>query len=344
MNTPLACGCGLARRRFLGGLGAAGALAALEGCGALALRTPGGLIDVHHHPSPPGYIEAGGPRNVNVVGQSWTPAKALEQMDQAGVARAISSITGPGMTFPPDEASRLARICNDYCARLMADHPGRFGMYVNLPMPHIDASLREIAYGMDVLKAEGVALVTNYGDKWLGDPAFDPVFAELNRRKAIVFTHPASAKCCTNLVPGIGDAAIEYGADTTRAIARFLFSGSAQRYPDLRIIWSHGGGTMPFLVDRFINMGKSRQYAARFPQGVLPILQRFHYDTAQVPNRPALLALKATVPVSQILFGTDYPFLTSEHHVRGIGEAAVFNGDEWQAVAAGNWERLARRA
>ena len=151
-------------------------------------------------------------------------------MDKAGVATSITSITTPGVWIGDNaQGRRVARECNDYAARLVVDYPGRFGMFAALPLPDIDASLREIEYGLDVLKADGICLFTSYRDKWLGDPAFEPVMAELNRRKAVVYTHPEAPLCCRNLIPGINEAVIEYGTDTTRAIARLLFSGTAQR-------------------------------------------------------------------------------------------------------------------
>jgi predicted TIM-barrel fold metal-dependent hydrolase len=147
-------------------------------------------IDVHHHISPPAYI-----KETFKLQQpptlAWTPEKSLEDMDKAGVAVAITSITTPGVWLGDDAQGRhLARLCNDYAATLAADHPGRFGVFAALPLPDREGSLREIEYGLDVLKADGIALLTNYRDKWLGDPAFDPVMEELNRRKAIVYTHP----------------------------------------------------------------------------------------------------------------------------------------------------------
>ena len=271
----------------------------------------------------------------------WSPEKSIEQMDQGGVAVSITSVTTPGLWFGSHmPARRLARACNDYAAKLISDHPRRFGMFVNLPLPDIDGSLKEIEYGLDVLKADGVAVFTSYIDKWLGDPAFDRVFEELNRRKAVVYTHPATCQCCTNLVPGLNDSAIEYQTDTTRAIARLVFSGSAARYPDIRVIWSHGGGTMPFLIDRFINVARTPQYRERFPDGFLPVARRFYYDTAQVPNKPALLALSAVVPASNILFGTDFPWLTAAHHVRGMRESGVFTPQELRAIDRDNAVRL----
>ena len=224
-------------------------------------------IDVHHHIAPPAYLAEVGP-DINPPLKSWSLAKAVEDMDEGNVATAIVSITQIAMRLTDRERiRRLARACNEYAARMVAEHKGRFGMFVALPLPDIDASLKEIEYGLDQLKADGVGLYTSYHDKWLGDPLFEPIFAELNRRKAVSYVHPAVPDCCRNIVPGVGDAAIEYGTDTTRAIARMVFSGTAQRFPDARMIWSHAGGTMPFLIERFTRMAESPEYAAQLPQG-----------------------------------------------------------------------------
>ena len=133
----------------------------------------------------------------------------------------------------------------------MADHPGRFGMFSTVPLPDVDGCLREIEYSQDTLKADGVCMMTSYQGKYPGDPAFEPVMSELNRRKAVVFFHPVKAECCKDLQPELAPALIELGTDTTRAIASVIFDGTASRYPDIRFIFSHGGGTMPYLMTRF---------------------------------------------------------------------------------------------
>lgn len=324
------------RRTFLTGLAALGAGAFFRG-DDIEAQTPGAAphrIDVHNHIAPPNYIaELARKGQVQAGLQGWTPAKAIEDMDQAGVATSITSISPPGIWFGDDAAARgLARLCNDYAARLAADHPGRFGIFVNLPLPDIEGSLREIEYGMDTLKADGVCFYTSYGDKWLGDPAFAPVYEELNRRKAVAYTHPISANCCRNIMPGINDGAIEWGTDTTRAIARMVFGGTAARYPKIRMIFSHAGGTMPFLVERFINMAKGRQYAAQLPQGFLASAKKFYYDTAQTSNPAAMSALTKVVPMSQIVFGTDFPYRTAIEHVKGLAECGVFGAKELAAI------------
>jgi predicted TIM-barrel fold metal-dependent hydrolase len=295
-------------------------------------------IDVHHHIAPPLYLEELAPmKRLTPQTVNWTVQKSIDQMDEAGVAVSITSVTTPGLWFGlHSPARRLARACNEWAAKIALDHPGRFGMFVNVVLPDIEGTLKEIEYGLDVLKADGVSLFTSYGDKWLGDPAFDPVFEELNRRKAVVYTHPTTCACCTNLLPGIPDAAIEYGTDTSRAMARFIFSGSAKRYPDIKIIWSHGGGTMPFLIDRYHAIARMPHYKELCPDGFLPVARRFYYDVAQIPNRPALLALKEVVTAGNILFGTDFPWLTSAHHVKGLTESGVFSAEELRAIDSGN--------
>ncbi len=340
----------MTRRAILEGVASAGAL----WCGAGTLLSETGRaenvpartrIDVHHHFFPPALVKELERANQSLgAAAGWMPAKSLEDMDRAGVAVAILSITTPGVSFvDPALARRLARQCNEYAARMAADHSKRFGSFAVLPWPDTDASLREIEYSLDTLKADGIGMLTSYGAKWLGDPAFAPVLAELNRRKAVLYSHPASPLCCRNGVPGIPDPAIEYGTDTTRAIARIVFSGSSRKYPDIRFIFSHAGGTMPFLVERMVNLAKTPQYAAQLPNGYLAEATRFYYDTAQSSNPAAMSALRKVVPVSRILFGTDYPYRSSLDDVSGLQNCGVFNIQEQRAIERDNSLRLLPR-
>lgn len=331
----LPCGCS-SRRAFLAGLASLGAGALLSKDHLIAQTRSAAphRIDVHAHFVSPGYVAELKPKGLlQARSLEWTAAKMIEDMDLGGVATSLLSVSPPGMWFGDVALSRrLCRDANDYAARQASDHHGRFGVFINMPMPDADSSLKEIEYGFDTLKADGVAMFTNYGDKWLGDPAFAPVFEELNRRKAVIYTHPISANCCRNLMPGIGDGAIEWGTDTTRAIARMVFGGAAARYPDIRMIFSHAGGTMPFLIERFVNMAKGPQLASQFPQGFLGAATKFYYDTAQTSNPAAMSALRKVIPVSQIVFGTDYPYRTQEEHVVGLKECGVFNAKELLAI------------
>jgi predicted TIM-barrel fold metal-dependent hydrolase len=254
------------------------------------------------------------------------------------------SVTTPQASFTDAaNARRIARESNEYAARLGADHRGRFGSFAMLPMHDSDAALRELEYALDTLKADGIGLLTSYGDKWLGHPQFAPVMDELNRRKAILYTHPTAANCCRNVLADVPPTVVEFGTDTTRTITDIVFSGTAARCPDLRFIFSHAGGTLPFLTERLLRMPLlDPKLVARVPRGVLFELQRFHYDTAWSAHPGALASLMKLVKVSQVLFGSDYPYRTGEDHVQGLA-AYGFSDAELRAIGRDNATRLMPR-
>lgn len=337
---------GIARREFLTGMTALGAGVLLARGETEAQMTTAGphRIDVHHHHTPPPYLAALTARNVLGPVRDWTPEKSLADMDRAGVATAMTSITTPAVRFLDDPGARkVARECNEYSAKLAADSKGRFGVFAAMPMPYVEATLHEIAYALDTLKADGIALLTSYGDKWLGDPVFAPVMDELHRRKAVVYTHPTTANCCGNLIPDVPESIIEWGTDTTRTIASLVFSGTAQRCRDIKFIFSHGGGTLPFLTERFVRLPMiNKNLAPRVPNGVEAELRRFYYDTAQAAHPFALASLTKLVPVSQVVFGTDYPYRTAADHVKGLAEYGFSPGD-LRAIERDNAARLLPR-
>jgi predicted TIM-barrel fold metal-dependent hydrolase len=335
---------GPSRRGFLAGAAAAGLACGMSPAAAQAPKPH--RIDVHHHLAPPRWIAD------VVVGRNtgqrpladWTPQKSIEDMDRGGVATSIVSISEPSVWFGDNAAARrLARECNDYGARLVADHPGRFGQFAILPLPDVDGSLREIAYALDTLHADGVCMMTSYQGKYLGDPAFAPVMDELNRRKAVVFTHPVRPDCCRNLVPDVAEPVIELATDTTRTIASVLFSGTATRCPDVKFIWSHGGGTVPFLAMRLVAWANVRKdLAPRLPNGPLAELKKFYYDTAQAAHPYALSSLLKLVAATQVVFGTDFPFVSAAATAKGLGEFGFSDGD-LAAIERGNAAALLPR-
>jgi len=341
-----------ARRNFLTGSAAAGlasfglGAAGLGAFGAAlaAAQTPAAKtrIDVHHHYLPPALAETmqkhrGSP-------PQWSVQGSLDDMDNAGVATAVLSLVQPGVWYGDvEEARKLARECNDYGAQLRKDHPGRFGLFAAIPLPDTEGSLREIEYALDVLKADGIGLFTSYGDKYLGDPAFVPVFEELNRRKAVVYTHPVVPACCGGLIKGLSPGSIEFATDTTRTIGSLIFgaAGTAFRCPDIRFIWSHSGGTLPFLIGRFIREQATKK-DERMPGGPVPIVQRYYYEIAQGNLPGQFAALLDLVPVSQLLFGSDYPYREGIEAVEGLGGYS-FNAVERASIGRETALRLMPR-
>ncbi len=228
------------RRQFIGTLTASGAAALLSG-GVRAAQAPPAAarrIDIHQHFVSPSFLAFLGAKNAisPVPGfaawKDYSPARAVETLDRVGTATAMLSITAPGVWFgDATEARRLAREMNEYAAaKMVSDHKGRFGLFAVLPLPDVQGSLQEIAYAFDTLKADGVGILTSYGNAWLGDPQFAPVLEELNRRKAVVYTHPTDAQCCQGLIPRVNNQLLEYPTDTTRTIFSLVVSDSATKY------------------------------------------------------------------------------------------------------------------
>jgi 6-methylsalicylate decarboxylase len=319
---------GLSRRGFLASAVSAAAATALTPGGALAQPTPtkAGRIDVHHHFAPAFHRAALGDKRGNSW-PKWSPQMSLEDMDKSGIQTAMLSIIQPGTWFGNVEESRsLTRKLNDYGASMVRDYPGRYGLFACIAPPDVEGSLKEIEYGFDTLKADGIALLTSYGTSYLGDPAFAPVYAELNRRKALVYVHPTAPNCCQALVPGIPVGSIEYATDTTRTIAHLVFSGTVTKFPDIRWIFSHSGGTLPFLTARFTRLAQERK-PAHLPDGPMPEFRKFHYELAQGNTPGQIAALLKMVSIDQVMYGTDFPFRDGAEINAGIAEYSFSGGD-----------------
>jgi predicted TIM-barrel fold metal-dependent hydrolase len=339
----------ISRRTF------ARSLAALAGSsGALArpaTAQPSGRrrIDVHNHILPPDYVTAIGGRAIggpalNPGAPPWDVASALAAMDGAGVTGAVVSVSAPGMLLDDAAATRrLTRSCNQFSAQMVADHPGRFGMFASLPLPEVKAALTELDYALDVLKADGVILMSNYRDRYLGDPAFAPLFDALNARRAVVFVHPTTCRCGLGVLPDVPASMIEFPHDTTRTITSLLFSGTFTRCPDIRFIFPHAGGTLPFLANRIASIAaRLPEVSARNPQGVLATLRQLNYDTASAAAPMAFAALMQLVTPNKVLLGTDFPFAPAaamRATVAGLGQLGLDEGSV-RAIEVGNAEAL----
>lgn len=310
----------------------------------------GARVDLHHHFFPPVAKKRYGPFPPL---QGYSPEKSIDAMDQAGIETAFLSLPtrlGDDPVAIRQEAIGFAREANEYAARAVSDYKGRFGFFAFLPLPDIDASLREIEYAFDTLGADGVGLMTSYGNHWLGDTAFQPVFDELNRRRAVVYSHPTDGPCCHDLLPNTLRSTVEWNTDTGRAIWSIINDGTdrppvttpgtsmATRYANIQFVWSHGGGTLLGLVGRFLGQGSTRNVDLSqppAPNSKLYHLRRFYYDTALSANQVQMQALKALVGSSQIVFGSDFPFMPTLDTVEGLRRCG-FTAEELRGIEREN--------
>jgi 6-methylsalicylate decarboxylase len=329
---------GLPRRKVLGMLSALGAGLALFPP-SFAQSVGGGprIIDTHHHIFPPAFTARNlkrmtddSPTFPGSFYTNWTPCYSLEQMDQNGVATAIGSMTSPGVWFGDNaEGRKYARDCNEYGAKLAQDYPGRFGMWGAIPLPDTDGSLPEIEYLYDMLKLDGIGLLTSYDDgKLLGHPNFAPVLEELNRRKAVIFVHP-TISCCGMPIAHVNRVQIDFPTDTTRTITDLIYSGSLMRFPNIRWIFSHGGGTILMLTARLAGGRLTpEERAAAIPNGFEHELQKLYYDVASVALSPiAMAAVFKGIPKEHLLFGSDIPFFTIERIATAVNKFDISTGD-----------------
>lgn len=273
-------------------------------------------IDVHHHLIPKDYVELLATLGIKgTPGRdfpAWSPEKALKIMDKNDIGTAILSMSSPGTYFKDDAFSRkLARVTNEYSARLIAEHPGRFGAFATLPLPDVAGALAEMGYALDTLGLDGVCLFSNHEGVYLGDPRLEPLMAELDRRAAVVFIHPHGHLVLDERYAAMMPL-LEWLLDTTRAVTNLLRSGTLARYPRIRFILAHGGGSVPFLAERIAgsmngaprtSLDRSLAAPVDASEG-LELLGRLYYDTAQ-PGGAHLETVQELVGDDHILFGTD---------------------------------------
>jgi 6-methylsalicylate decarboxylase len=304
------------------------------------------VIDVHHHVVPDFYrarLEAAGLLRPipGVEYPDWSPAASLAAMDRLGIDAAVVSITEPGVHFADAAVARgLARQLNEYLAGLVADRPDRFGAFAVLPLPDVDAALDELAYALDTLRLDGVGLLTNYRGTYVGDPAFEPLLAELDRRGVPVFLHPARPPGGEQPTFGIPASVYEFPFDTTRTVANLLYSGALDRYPGLRLIVAHAGGALPFLAGRLADAAViSPAMAGRVPADPIGSLRRLFFDTTLSANPYTLPSLHAFADPGRVLYGTDFPFMPSGHAAEnwaGLRRFHAGNPDLFARIAGGN--------
>jgi 6-methylsalicylate decarboxylase len=310
------------------------------------MTTSSKRIDVHHHILPPSFVSALNSLNINWTGgperPSWSLAQAHDLMGQMGIDAAVAS-PSPGVYWGGDTgfAVKLARETNEFIADVTRDDPAHFGGFATMPLPDVDASLREVEYALDTLGMDGVVLYSSAGDRYLGDRSYDPFFEELERRKAIVFIHPTTippGADATGLTIPFGVA--EFTFDTTRAITNMLYNGTLERYPSIRYIVSHAGGTIPYLAWRIAGASFLPELRDRAPKtDSLALLQKLYYDTALSTSEFVFGALKEFVPMSQVLFGSDFPYVPPavlEAEKYSIENSTVLDDEDRAAINRDN--------
>jgi 6-methylsalicylate decarboxylase len=290
-------------------------------------------IDVHHHFLFPEYLDALAKLGIEDSGgvrfPEWTPERVQDFMDRNGIAVAIPGISHPGIHFGDAAATNeLARLCNEFLAQLIRDRPTRFGGMMTLPLPNVDASLREMEHAFDILRLDGVGLLSSYEGTYLGDPSFDEIFAELNRRKAVVHIHPTIAprnRVSPIAVPGW---CLEFVFDTTRVITNLAATGTLGRYRNIKFIFSHGGGTVPFIARRIAG-GLSQVQKEYGKEQTISLFQGLYYDTALIPTYQHT-SLHEFVEPSHIIFGSDYNFAPEEVTALAIDTIDNYDGFDGQ--------------
>jgi len=267
-------------------------------------------IDVHQHVVPAFWadeLSANGGDPSGWQTPEWTPEKAIAFMDSQQISTGVLSLTAPGVVgWRGHERRDMARRVNEYTAGLVASHAGRFGNFATLPLPDLDGALLELEHVRRTLQVDGVVLLSNYGGRYLGEPMFDPLWAELALRGMLVFIHPT--KPPIDVMEGIPGPIVDYPFDTTRTAVQLVLNGVLTRYPTLRIILSHAGGFLPYASMRFAQAGAAVHGAPLTPEGVLHDLRSFYFDTALSTSAAALAGLTAFARPDHILFGSDYPY------------------------------------
>jgi 6-methylsalicylate decarboxylase len=302
-----------------------------------------GLIDVHAHFVTEEYvaaaIAAGHSHPDGMPGwPTWDAATHLRLMDGWDIETAVLSVSSPGTHFGDDSAARLlTRQVNEFGAAVVAAHPGRFGQFASLPLPDVEGALAEAAYALDELGSDGVTVETNAHGTYLGDERFEPLWAELDARRAVVFVHPTSPPCAEQISLGRPRPMLEFLFDSTRTVSDLVFAGVLTRCPGIQWVFTHGGGTLPLLAER-MELFRSAFMAEAGGPTVQEQVGRLWFDMAGTPFPHQVPALVAAFGDERLLYGSDYcwtPAAATTEQVRSVGP-------QWRELTTRNAARLLR--
>lgn len=262
-------------------------------------------IDLHAHVVPSRYRDRLAANADEVALVVPGPEQLLADMERWRIDGCVISLGGNVQAGSDDAA--LVRLVNEGLADLVREQPHRLAAIASLPLPDVDASLRELEYALDTLDLDGVLLLSNSRGVYLGDRRLDPLFEELNRRGVYCFVHPDFPPAQPLPHPGRW---YEFPFDTTRAMVHMALNGAFDRYPDVRMQWAHLGGTIPFLAHR-ISSQASRMAdvtAGAAEPDLMTYFQRQWYDSGLSPHYGLVAAARDIVPIEKLVFGTDWPW------------------------------------
>lgn len=291
-------------------------------------------LDIHAHVFPDFYATAkhaaGAPDVDGWPDPTWSIEAMLQTAEAHRITAQLLSVYSPGVTFLEGRAGAdLARQLNEYMAGLVRDHAPRFGAMAVLPLPDVDAALTEIAYALDELDMDGIGLLSNYHGMYLGDPALDPIFQELNRRQAMVFVHPTIPPHWDTFSVGLAAPVMEYTFDSTRMAMDLVNGGQKAKYPDVGVIVAHGGGTLPFNYQRVLKYWMG---------GENNVFDTFFFDLTATTEPEQIRALMALAKPDHCMMGFDFPFMKPDWYppLQESLEQFDFTPEELHAVQFGN--------
>ena len=308
-------------------------------------------IDTHHHLLPDSFWQETENAHAPVGGLAplrWSKEASISFMDEAGIDMAVVSLSTPGVhTGDSAKAQALARHCNEFAAELLRERPDRFASFACLPLPDVEASLEELSYAADVLGLDGFVLFTNSNGVYMGDPVLEPVFQELERREAVVFVHPNPSPDAIAHSLGLPDNLLDFPTDTNRAVAQMHYTGRFARTPHVKYIFSHAGGSIPYLAARFAIIDEMDFIAGAEQRGTAAeMFRRMYWDTALAASDPVLQMLRDVAGINQVLYGTDFPYQRRDLAVESkqqILHSVALNDVERGAILGSNASHLLSR-
>jgi 6-methylsalicylate decarboxylase len=303
------------------------------------------IIDVHSHPILA--FGEGAPVGEGHKQPDWSVESALSYMEEHDISASVLSAPASANDASGQQARDIARRTNEVLAEIVSKHPNRFGAVATLPGLDADGALAETGYALDTLKLDGVATTTSINDAYLGEPQFDPWFEELNRRSATLFVHPTITKAGESLLNGLNASVIEFMFDTTRMITNVVVTGAKKRFSQIKIISTHGGGTIPYLVNRIqtlehtfsVGAGRLELSSDEVREGIAS----FYYDLTAATSEAQVYAMLKLVPVSQLLMGLDFPFMPKSSFAPAIAEVGryqAFSEADLRSISYANAFRL----